>query len=191
MKPVILIALFVLFMTGMDLYALRGIQYLFSPGQEGSLLFYYIYWGITLVMMLTLIFTGSRFQQLRDPSRFFGIMLIMGIFLMLYVPKLIFNAAQMLGDLASIVPGLLGKSAGKLRTYFLVPGAVLGLFTFIAFGMGMARGRTHLKVFRVDVKIQALPGSFQGAPPCAALRYPPGRFLQSSRVYQKGGENGE
>lgn len=162
MRSLIIFALIILFMVGMDLYALRGIQYLFSPGQEGSLLFYYIYWGITLLMMLTLIITGSRFQQLRDPSRFFSIMLIMGIFLMLYVPKLLFNATLLLGDLASLVLGLFGQNAGTLKKYFLIPGLVLGVFTFIAFGMGMARGRTRVKVFHEDVKIQALPDSFHG-----------------------------
>jgi predicted MPP superfamily phosphohydrolase len=162
MRTVIILGIFVVFIIGMDLYALRGIEQLFSPGQTSNPLFYYIYWGITLLMMLTLIITGSRFQQLRDPSRFFGIMLIMGIFLMFYVPKLLFNATQLLGDLASLVQGLFGENAGSLRKYFLVPGMVLGIFTFIAFGMGMARGRTNLKVFREDVKIKSLPNSFQG-----------------------------
>jgi len=135
-RPLVIIALFVLFMLGMDLYALRGIEYLFSFGIDGNPLFYYIYWGMTL--------------------------LTMGIFLMLYVPKLLFNATQLMGDLASLVSALFRFDAGSLRKWFLLPGLLLGLLTFIAFGMGMISGRTNLKVFRETIKIKALPESFDG-----------------------------
>ena len=162
MRPVIIFTLFTIFIIVMDLYALRGIQHLFSPGRDGNLMFYYIYWGVTLLMLVTLIINGSRFQQLRDPSRFFGIMLIMGIFLMLYVPKLLFNATQLLGDLATLIAGLFRHDAGTLRKWFLIPGLLLGLLAFIGFGMGMARGRTNLKIFRENIKIRSLPESFDG-----------------------------
>ncbi len=149
-------------MIGMDLYALRGIQYLFSPGRNGNPLFYYLFWGVSLLMLLALILTGSRFQQLRDPSQFFGIMLIMGIFLMIYVPKLLFNATQLLGDLSLLISGLFRYDGAILKKWILIPGLILGLLTFIGFGMGMARGRTNVKVFRETIKIEKLPDSFDG-----------------------------
>ena len=160
MRPLIIFTFFTLFILSMDLYALRGIQHLFSPGRNGSFLFYCIYWGLSLVMLVLLIIAGSRFQQLRDPSRFFGIMLIMGIFLMLYVPKLFFNLTQLLGDLAQLLSDLLGSKEIKLKKWFLIPGTVLAAFLFVSFGMGMARGRTHVKVFRETVKITKLPDAF-------------------------------
>ncbi|MEA3460570.1 MAG: metallophosphoesterase [Bacteroidota bacterium] len=162
MRPILIFALFAIFIIAMDLYALRGIQHLFSPGRNGNPLFFYIYWGVTLLMLVTLSLTASRFQQLRDPSQFFGIMLIMGIFLMLYIPKLLFNATQVLGDLSSLASTLFRHDAGALRKWFLIPGMVLGLLTFIAFGMGMARGRTNVKVFHETIQIKELPDSFQG-----------------------------
>ena len=162
MRSILIIILLVLFIVGMDLYALRGIQYLFSPGQNGNPLFYYLFWGVSILMLLALILTGSRFQQLRDPSQFFGIMLIMGIFLMIYVPKLLFNATQLLGDLSLLVSGLFRYDGAILKKWILIPGVILGLLTFIGFGMGMARGRTNVKVFRESVKIAKLPDSFDG-----------------------------
>jgi uncharacterized protein len=162
MRPVLLITIFIIFIVGMDLYAFRGIQHLFFPGRDVPLLFYLIYWGLTLLMIIALLITGSRFQQLRDPSRFFGTMLIVGIFLMLYVPKVLFNATQLVADLASLVSSLFLQDAGNLRKWFLIPGMALGLLLFVGFGMGMVRGRTHLKVFRENIKIQDLPESFQG-----------------------------
>jgi len=160
MRPLIIFTFIVLFMLAMDLYALRGIQHLLSPERNGKPIFLYIYWGITLLMLVALIFAGSRFQQLRDPSRFFGITLIMGIFLMLYVPKLFFNLTQLLGDLSSYISSLLRPDAGSLKHWFLIPGAVVGLLIFFSFGMGMARGRTHVKVFQKSIQIPSLPTGF-------------------------------
>ena len=162
MRPVILIIFFILFMLAMDLYALRGIQQLLSPGRNGSQWFYYVYWGISLLMLGALIYAGSRFQQLRDPSHFFGIMLIMGIFLMLYIPKLSFNLFQLIGDLSSFLVSLLRPDTPSLKLWFLIPGAVLALLIFVSFGMGMARGRTHVKVFEESIPIPSLPEEFKG-----------------------------
>ena len=162
MRPVIIITFFILFMLAMDLYAFRGIQQLFSQGRNGSLLFHYIYWGISLLMLVALIFAGSLFQQLRDPSRFFGIMLIMGIFLMLYIPKLFFNLIQLLGDLSSFMATLLRAETGSLKLWFLLPGAIAALLIFVSFGMGMALGRTHVKVFEESIRIPDLPEEFRG-----------------------------
>jgi predicted MPP superfamily phosphohydrolase len=149
-------------MLAMDLYALRGIQYLLSPGRNVNPIFLYIYWGISLLMFVALVFAGSRFQKLRDPSRFFGIMLIIGIFLMLYLPKLLFNLTQLLGDLSVFISSLFRSSSGSLKLWFLVPGAVLALLIFVSFGMGMARGRTQLKVFEESIRIPSLPAEFIG-----------------------------
>jgi len=162
MRSVLIIFLLALFILGMDLYALRGIQHIFSPGRNGNPLFYYLFWGVSLLILLSLIVAGTRFQKLRDPSQFFGIMLIMGIFLMFYLPKLLFNATQLLGDLSLLITGLFRHNGASLKLWFLIPGLVLGLLTFVAFGMGMARGRTNVKVFSETIKINKLPDSFHG-----------------------------
>jgi predicted MPP superfamily phosphohydrolase len=161
MRPLLIIAVLSLFMVGMDFYALRGILYLFSPGKNGNLLFL-VYWGISLLMFLALLRAGTQFQHLRDPSRFFGVMLIMGIFLMLYMPKLLFNLGQLLGDITTVVASLFRKDAAGIRSGFLVAGAVMGLLVFMGFGWGMVKGRTHLKISRESIGIAALPESFHG-----------------------------
>ncbi len=160
MRSVIIIIILALFIIGMDLYALRGIQHLFASITRGNPTIRYINLGLSLLALLVLIIAGSRFQQQRDPSQFFGTMLIIGIFLMLYIPKLIFNVTQLLGDLALLISGLFQNDGAILKKYILIPGMVLGLLTFIAFGLGMIRGRTNVKVFRETVKITKLPHSF-------------------------------
>jgi len=162
MRSILIITLFTLFMLAMDLYALRGIQHMTSPEFTGNRVLLMLYWGLSIVMLILLIRTGSRFQQMRDPARFFGVMLIMGIFLMLYVPKLIFNAAQLLSDLTLLLARIVNLEASVFRKWFLFTGAAAGLFFFFAFGMGMIRGRTHVKVFTESIEIPGLPRSFQG-----------------------------
>lgn len=160
MRSIIIIIILALFIFGMDLYALRGIQHLFTINSKGNAFIHYVSWGLSLLILLVMIIAGSRFQQQRDPSQFFGMMLIIGIFLMLYIPILIFNVTQLLGDLALWISGLFQKDGALLKKYIMIPGMVLGLFAFIAFGMGMARGRTNVKVFRECVKIKNLPEAF-------------------------------
>jgi predicted MPP superfamily phosphohydrolase len=162
MRPLLIISFFTLFMVGMDLYALRGIQHIYSPGPSGKLLFFSIYWGISFLMFIALLRAGSLFQQLRDPSRFFPVMLIMGIFLMLYIPKLSFNLIQLLGDISMALAGLFRKDGADFRIYFLIPGAVLGFLLMLAFAWGMAKGRTHVKVHRASISISELAPSFDG-----------------------------
>jgi predicted MPP superfamily phosphohydrolase len=113
-------------------------------------------------MFLALIRAGTQFQHLRDPSKFFGVMLIIGIFLMLYVPKLLFNITQLLGDISMAVAGLFRQDVASFRPWFLIPGAALGLLVLIGFGLGMARGRTNVKVYRESIEIPMLPESFHG-----------------------------
>ena len=82
MRSLLIITVLTLFMVAMDLYAFRGIQNLMSPSFAGSRLFIMIYWGFTALMLILLIRAGTQFQQMRDPARFFGVALIMGIFLL-------------------------------------------------------------------------------------------------------------
>ncbi len=162
MRSLLIITAFTLFMVGMDLYAFRGLHHLLGVESQGRSLFTLIFWGISLIMLIALLWAGSRFQQMRDPSLFFGVMVIMGIFLMLYIPKFFFNATQLLSDITGLALRIIQGKENTLRNWFLVPGAVIGMLLFVSFGMGMIRGRTHVKVFRTQIGLENLPSSFSG-----------------------------
>ncbi len=155
MRSLLLIVVFLLFMVAMDLYTVRGIQLMGIIRTGGSKLPVLIYWTAHLVFWAVLTWAGLRFQSQRDPSVFFRIAVIMGIFLMLYLPKVIFNLAQLAGDM--------GWITGRInRLFFLIPGAMLGLLLMVAIAMGMIRGRTDVKVFSEKIRIGNLPDSFAG-----------------------------
>ncbi|MCK4746480.1 MAG: metallophosphoesterase, partial [Bacteroidales bacterium] len=164
MRSFTIVTILTLFIIAMDLYTYRGIQHLAAPSPEGNRLFTILFWGLTVVMFFAFLWAGSQFQRMRDPSRFFGVMLVMGIFLMFYIPKLVFNLTQLLGDITMLVSRLVssGTEFGSIWKYFLIPGTVAGLLLFTGFGYGMLRGRTHVKVFRENIEIPGLPASFSG-----------------------------
>lgn len=162
MRSLLIFTILTLFVVLMDLYAIRGLQNLIPSSISGSKPFIMVYWGFTILMLILLIRAGTLFQQMRDPARFFGVMLIMGIFLMLYLPKLLFNSTQFISDLVLGMGRLLHKDAGSYRNWFLIPGAVLGLLLFISFGWGMIRGQTNVKVFTKSIDMPELPKSFDG-----------------------------
>jgi len=156
--------IFILFILAMDLYAYRGIRHLLAPRPERIMIFSILYWGFTLIMLAALGWAGSVFQRLRDPLVFYRVTLVMGIFLMLYVPRILFNAFQLVSDLALGVSWLVDREVepGEIRNYFLIPGSVTGLLLFFVFGMGMVRGKTNVKVFREEIRIAHLPEPFSG-----------------------------
>jgi predicted MPP superfamily phosphohydrolase len=162
MRPLLILLFVTLFMVGVDLYTLRGIQHLVTPGPAGHRWIQAVFWGVSAVMFTVLLWAGGQFQQMRDPSRFFGVMVVMGIFLMVYLPKILFNVFQLGGDLTGLVVRLLGGHSDRIRHGFLWPGAVAALLLMTAFGMGMIRGRTHVKVFREEIPLARLPKAFEG-----------------------------
>jgi predicted MPP superfamily phosphohydrolase len=166
MRPLAIFSFIILFITAMDLYAYRGILWLSGNNSPWSVSwnngFTLVYFGSSLLMVAGLIWAGSRFQGMRDPSRFFGVTLIIGIFLMLYVPKLIFNLSQLIGDLGFMIARILTVNCSTIKKWIMIPGAFLGIFLFVAFGMGMLRGRTNVKVFTEKIRIKDLPAAFEG-----------------------------
>jgi predicted MPP superfamily phosphohydrolase len=156
--------IFFLFIIAMELYAWRGMRQLVSLHLKGTAIFSIIYWGIAILVLASLARAGMVFRHMRDPAVFHRVTLVVGIFLMLFVPKLLFNVFQLLGDLTAGVVWLADRGPGfrEVRKFFLIPGGIAGVLLCIAFGMGMARGLTHLKICREDICIPGLPPSFSG-----------------------------
>jgi predicted MPP superfamily phosphohydrolase len=162
MRSLVIIALLTLFILAVDLYAYRGLDHLLGLAPQGRGVFALVFWSVTLAMLAAMAWAGTRFRKMRDPSLFSGVMLVIGIFLMLYLPKLIFNATQVLSDLSWLVVRVFHGNGVLIRKWFLIPGAVMGSLMFLAFGLGMLRGKTHIKIFREEIGIAGLPRPFQG-----------------------------
>jgi len=123
-----------------------------------------IYWGLTLLMIAALVRAGLTFRNQRDPEVFRRITLVLGIFLMYFLPKLIFNLFQLAGDLSAGIVWLFHREAGmdRIRSFFIIPGAVAGILLLAGFGAGMIRGVTNIKIVREEIVIPGLPAPFSG-----------------------------
>jgi len=86
----------------------------------------------------------------------------MGVFLMIYFPKLIFDIFQIISDLTSLIGKLFAGDQRilQVRSIIMVTGAITGLLLFIAFGTGMLAGNTNVKIFREQLTVEDLPESF-------------------------------
>ena len=156
--------LFALVILGMELYASRGLRNLFHIHPGNVFTFRTVYWGLALLMIAALVWTGLTFRNQRDPEVFRRITLVLGIFLMYFLPKLIFNLFQLAGDLSAGIVWLVHREAdmGRIRSVFLIPGAVAGILLLTGFGMGMIRGVTNIKIVREEIAIPGLPAPFSG-----------------------------
>ncbi len=168
MRSFLLIVAFLLFMASMDLYTLRGLRIMGLFPAGGPKLPQLIYWGIHLWLFAAMVWAGIRFQNQREPSVFLAVTVIMGLFLMLYLPKLLFNLGQLAADLTSVGIRLVnslsggGQGAVSVRNWFLFPGAAMGLLLMISIAWGMLHGRTHVKIFQEEVRISRLPEQLSG-----------------------------
>ncbi len=162
MRSIFFFTLLFLFVLALDLYAFRGMQHLGFIQPDRQKIVTLVYWGLTFLMVCLLVRAGTLYQHRRDPGRFFVIMLIFGIFLMLYVPKIFFNIFQLVSDVTLLTARIFNADILHIRKYFLITGTIGGIVLFSSFGMGMLRGRTHLKVFREEIIIGELPGSLSG-----------------------------
>ena len=164
MNRKLLFLVVVLFILAMDLYSYRGIRNMISMQSRSVMIFSIAYWALSLLVLSAVVWTGSAFRQLRDPAVFYRVSLVLGIFLMLYVPKILFNLFQAGGDLAGGIAWVVNREAGPdpLRKFFLVPGSIAGILLMAAFAMGMIRGKTNLKVFREEIPVAHLPEPFSG-----------------------------
>lgn len=164
MNKKLVFLLFALIILGMGLYASRGIRNLLHIQSDHAVVFRIAYWGLTLLMLSALVWAGLVFQRQRDPVIFHRVTLVLGLFLMYFLPIIIFNAFQLAGDLSTLIAWLVQREAdiSRIKSLFLIPGAIAGILLFAGFGMGMVRGVTNIRIFTEEIGIPDLPEPFSG-----------------------------
>lgn len=154
----------IVIILSVDLYAFRGLNYLVTLSDNSALVkwFPWIFWAGTVLIFSGLVWTGSIFQNLRNPRLYIAITIFMGIFLMIYFPKLIFDTFQILSDLTVLLakPFTDPQRLHRTRSIILMTGVISGSLIFFAFGSGMLVGNTNVKIFREQLSLKGLPESF-------------------------------
>ncbi len=180
-----IIVIILIFILLNDAYAFRGVAHLtHSFDHRQKWLFYSLFWLISLAAMLWTVWIALTFTKYTYEVAFRHVTVFFGFFLVIYIPKLLFNAIQLVQDASHLIAWIVGvvapsgstvsEGAIKIsRSQFLIQvGIVLASIPFISILYGIFFGKFNYKVTRVRLDFPNLPENFEGL-----------RFIQFSDLH--------
>lgn len=163
------------FITIIDVYSFRGIKILTANLESWSRYSIYIlYWLIPLVILLLMIYTNLNMRSSVTTGNFKIFSLLLGLFVLFYVPKLVFFTFQLANDIVQLTGATIAKfsapatkisqtAAVMSRAEFLTKaGIVVAVIPFISIIQGITRGKYNYKVKNIRLAFKNLPKSFSG-----------------------------
>jgi uncharacterized protein len=171
---VFLIILF-LFIAIVDLYAFRGIKILTTdlPLQWRQII-NVLFWIVPFTIIVLTIVMSLQIREVMTTGKFKLWYFLMGLFVLFYIPKLVFIAFQLSNDIVRFAGWLVArlskpetqvaaKGIAMSRTEFLSKvGIVVASLPFLSVAHGIIRGRFNYKVKDVKLNFSHLPISFDG-----------------------------
>lgn len=174
-SPYIIFLVITSFILLVDLYTFRGVRILSNDIQTGlKSMIYGIYWLVPLVIITLLLVIAFNFQRFTNMKMFRLWSTIAGIFILFYLPKLVFIIFQIISDLSRFFSYLIVQfstdetkdiiKAGSIsRSEFIVKiGIFIAAIPFLSILHGIAKGRFNYKVKSVKLFFKNLPDAFQG-----------------------------
>jgi uncharacterized protein len=197
-QPVFLVLFLSVFIVLTDLYTFRGVSALSqSLGNRQRLLINLTFWFITALGLAWLLWMTLSFRHFNYAQTYRNLALFIGFFILFYVPKLFFNAFQLVNDIAVIIaktvkflfPSNEAVSNGALkisRSDFLIQlGLIVATIPFISIIWGMWKGRYNFKVSRVSLSYPNLPLSFSGTKIVQISDFHIGSFAGNPEMVEK------
>ena len=164
-----------LFLLLIDSYAFRGIRILtFSFHQVWRIMLYTTYWLIPLLIIILILYISQNINDFVTTRKFKVLYFLVGIFVLFYVPKIVFIIFQIGTDLVRISGWIISKfstpdskvaetAAVMTRSEFLTRvGIIVAAIPFLSVINGIARGRYNYKVRNVSLNFDNLPAAFDG-----------------------------
>lgn len=191
--PRLAIALLLLFLI--DWYAWRGIHTALAlRGATVQRTARWVYWGVSIGMLALVIFSAMRMDKLNGPRNYAYLYTVVGVFLMLLLPKLVIVLFHGLEDLLEVVRWAWGKLApgaatgpdrGRLR-FLSQMGLALAAIPFTGVLYGFTRGWRHFNVARIPIRSGKLPKAFNGLKIVQISDMHLGSFPEQTPVVQHG-----
>ncbi|MBN1950217.1 MAG: metallophosphoesterase [Bacteroidales bacterium] len=173
-SPIFLLFI-VIFLSIIDLYSFRGIRTLtanLDPWARNAINIFF--WLIPLAVILGIFIVGVKLRDSREPDKFRSLYILIGFFILFYVPKLVFIIFQAGNDLVRFTGWIFehfGKNGSQLaqagstmtRSEFLTKAGILvAAIPFISVLQGIWKGRFDYRVKKVPLKFPNLPEAFHG-----------------------------
>lgn len=185
-----------------DWYAWRGIHTAMAARDSSfQRVVRWIYWGVSIAMLAVIVFSAMRLEKLNGPRNFSYLYSVIGVFLLLLLPKLLIVVFHGLEDLLELVRWAWGKLApgaaeatDRSRLRFLSQvGLTLAAIPFTSVLYGFTRGWRHFNVQRVPIRSAKLPKAFDGLKVVQISDMHLGSFPAHTSVVQHGVDliNGE
>lgn len=164
------LVLFLLFLI--DWYAWRGIHTATGQWSSGvQRVLRLAYWAVSLAMLAVIAFGFFRMQELRSAHNHAFLYTVIGLFVLLLLPKLVIVVFHLLEDILELArlawnklaPGAAadGRDPGRIRFLSQV-GLALAAVPFAGVLYGLTRGWRNFNVARVAIKAAKLPKAFDG-----------------------------
>jgi uncharacterized protein len=159
----------------LDAYSFKGIRVLLANHHQQRLkkIIYISFWSVNICMVM-LILAGLLFRtSTRDYKVLTWYYYLFGIFLVVYVPKILFVTFHFTEDILHGIKWIFAKLFIRKkaqdqnntisRSRFLSQaGLILASVPFFEFVWGMAKGRFNFRVEHIQVSFPNLPKSFDG-----------------------------
>lgn len=165
-------ALLLLVLLAIDWYAWRGIHTalaLRSTTLQRTVRI--VYWAASIGVLALIVFASSRLNELHSAQNHAFLYTVIGVFILLLLPKLVIILFHGLEDLLELFRWAWGKLApgaaadahdpGRLR-FLSQLGLALAAIPFAGVLYGLTRGWRNFNVARVTVRSPKLPRAFDG-----------------------------
>ena len=167
----IFIVIIITFTILIDVYAYIGVHSFFKNSSPSVRhLFTILFWSVTLVFIAVFIFFFRIDYQKRDPSDLSGVFILVGLYMLVYLPKMVFCGFRGVEDLiwvtgrgiSFISKSIGGKELPSIRLMILSKAGLA--ISFVVFGAILAGilGRFNYHLEQVEIGIKNLPKRLEG-----------------------------
>jgi len=197
-QPLVFIVFLSVFILLTDLYAFRGIAALSqSMGGRQRLVIASVFWLVTLAGLIWMIWFMLSFKGFTYEESYRNISFFMGFFVLFYVPKLFFNAFQLINDITGIVvkgisilfPASESVSNGAMKIsrseFLLQVGIIVAAIPFLSIIWGIWKGRYNFKVSKLSLVFPNLPEAFNGTKILQISDFHIGSFAGNPEMVEK------
>lgn len=175
MRSILTLVIFLAILVSIEVYSFKGLKSLISqwPAKFKNI-FTITYWMVPAVLLGTALYMYFHRSEMDSDGSMRIVMFFMGLFVLAYVPKIVFTLFHLLEDLSHLFSWIASKNlpantpahakALKIsRSHFLTyMGLGMAAIPFAGILHGIFKGRFDYRVKRKVLEFKNLPASFDG-----------------------------